>query len=106
MASLVTTRPRRAKGLKPRKASPVGDFFEEEALASVNPRRASSDSIRPAVFRSRRASSFAACKTSSSISKVVLTHLMIVHQCRGLNSEISDSCYQSSSRQTDGKEPK
>src|SRR5260370_2773798 len=76
--SLVTIVPRCVKGRNPRKTSLAVGFADK--VSFTIPRRASSDSTRPAVLRSRRASSLAACKTSSSISSVVLMHLMIDHQ--------------------------
>jgi hypothetical protein len=79
ISSFVTIAPLRAKGRKPRKASLAVPPFEVP-FASVRPRRASSERIRPAVLCSRRANSLAACRTSSSISRVVLIHLMIKHQ--------------------------
>jgi len=81
ISSFVTIAPLRAKGRKPRKASLAVPPFEVP-FASVRPRRASSERIRPAVLCSRRANSLAACRTSSSISRVVLIHLMIKHQTR------------------------
>src|SRR5262245_44559691 len=71
--------PRPGDQVQPRKASLVVPPFEV-SFAPARPRRASSERIRPAVLRSRRASSLAACKTSSSTSSVVLMHLMIKHQ--------------------------
>jgi len=82
ISSFVTIAPLRAKGRKPRKASLAVPPFEVP-FASVRPRRASSERIRPAVLCSRRANSLAACRTSSSISRVVLIHLMIKHQNKG-----------------------
>ena len=83
--SLVMIVPRRANGRKPRKTSLAASFLEEVYFASVRERRASSETMRPAVLCSGRASSLAACKTSSSISSVVLMHLMITHHNSGLN---------------------
>jgi len=76
MRSSVTTSPREASnGTPPRVAE---DFFGFPAGAA-RPRRAKEEMTRPAVEPSRCASSLAACKTSSSISKVVRMHLMLMH---------------------------
>src|SRR5436190_22807731 len=80
--SSVITSPREgSSGTPPRER---GGFWIL-AAACASPRRASLDITCPAVHRSRRANSLAACKTSSSISNVVLTHLMLMHQSISVN---------------------
>src|SRR5436190_9523887 len=60
----------------------IGTPFLVRCLALCSPLnacRASFDKTRPAVDPSRPANSLAACRTSSSISNVVRTHLMLSH---------------------------
>src|SRR5665213_307637 len=76
MRSSVTTSPREANsGTPPRVAE---DFFGFVG-GPARPRRAKVEITCPAVPPSRCASSLAACSTSSSMSKVVLIHLMLLH---------------------------
>src|SRR5207248_2162713 len=51
----------------------------------ARPRRAKAEITCPAVPPSRCANSLAACSTSSSMSRVVLIHLMLLHHCINVN---------------------
>src|SRR5437762_3283998 len=76
--SIVITSPREGTtGTPPRTRPPRLPFAGRPP--EFKPRLASAESIRPVVLPSRRASSFAACSTSSSMLIVVLTHLMLTH---------------------------
>ena len=76
MVSLVTIPPRLGKGRKPKTSS----GSSEVGAVTASPLRASSEMTWPAVLFSRLASSFAAVRTSSARSRVVLMHLMLLHQ--------------------------
>src|SRR5258708_6775982 len=60
--------------------------FLRPVTGNASPRRASVEITWPAVPPSRCASSLAACSTSSSMSNVVLMHLMILHHSIKVNS--------------------
>jgi len=76
--SSVTISPREGKtGTPPR----IADLFFRPRGGAARPRRAKSERTFPAVRPSRWASSLAALSTSSSISRVVLMHLMLLHHC-------------------------
>ena len=79
MMSFVTTPPRLGKGRNPRVS---GVWVDNVDGAAASPFRASSEMICPAVFFSLRARAFAALRTSSAMSKVVLMHLMLMHLLR------------------------
>ena len=81
ICSLVTIPPRFGNGRNPC----VGLGAGPADGGAVNARRVSSEMTAPAVFFSRRASSLAARSTSSSISRVVRTHLMLSHHIGGVN---------------------
>jgi hypothetical protein len=55
------------------------DRFFRPFNGNARPRLANSEITRPAVLLFRCANSLAACNTSSSISNVVLMHLMLMH---------------------------
>ncbi len=59
----------------------IADLFFRPRGGAARPRRAKSERTFPAVRPSRWASSLAALSTSSSISRVVLMHLMLLHHC-------------------------
>src|SRR5665213_459883 len=73
----VNTSPREGSNGTPLRV--LKDFFSV-AVEHDKPRRAKAEITCPAVPPSRCANSLAACKTSSSMSKVVLKHLMLLHQ--------------------------
>src|SRR5690349_4647270 len=72
--SKVTISPRDGSSSTPPRTGVFLDVPDPKAFL------AKSERTCPAVRPSRLANSLAACKTSSSISNVVLTHLMISHQ--------------------------
>ena len=81
-SSVVTTRP--LAGITSNPAASLrpgtGRVTLSPAEGCCSPRRKTSEMTCPAVRRDRAASSFAAIRTSGSKSRVVLMHLMLLHQ--------------------------
>ena len=83
MASFVTRPPRLGNGRNPKQVSGVWRLAPSGPIVSA--RRESSEITTPKVFFWRRARSRAACKTSLSISNVVLMHQMSIHFASHVN---------------------
>jgi len=72
-------------------SSPSGSATPSLGAAAVRPRRAKSDRTSPIVLLPRRASSRAACSTSSAILTVVRTHQKLKHQFLAVNGQTCES---------------